>query len=496
MFGARSRFYFTLFLIFCLAPAAAMAKDAKNSKAGVQITTKSVEARAYFEEGLAKYQTLHLQVGLANWRKAVQADPQFALAHIFLANFSDDPAEQVAEREKALANRNHVSEEERLIIDWISNSSKGQWIPAIQAMNEARAKYGKDKQVDWLAGNWLTGQQQWGRAGAMFEKVIEVDPNFADAWNSLAYCYARTLQFDRAFVAMRAYTKLLPNESNPQDSFAEISRMAGRYDDALAHYHESLKIDPTFIESQLGIGDTYALMGDEERARREYAVAIQKAVSKIQKVLWSLQAAATYVREGNDSAADAAFQAVATQAHENDLGNIEAEAYRQMSLYQKDSAAAMKALDRAEAALQENHQVPKSLADQVAASILKTRIERAVSDGNLDLAAASLRKLEAMSNASSDAAVQLSFASSAGAVAVAQGKYQEAVSELEDADRDPFAMQHLVIAYEKTGQKENAAKISSNLAGFNEPLMEQAVVVLPFRKALKEQGAVQATAAK
>ena len=237
-------------------------------------------------------------------------------------------------------------------------------------------------------------------------------------------------------------------------------------------------------------------MGNEERARAEYAVAIQKAVSKIQKVVWSLQVATTYVREGNDSAADEAFQAVARQAHENDLGNIEAEAYRQISLYQKDSAAAMKTLERAEAALHENHQVPKSLADRITASILKTRIERAVSDGNLDLAAASLRKLEAMSNASSDAAVQLSFAASAGAVAVAQGKYQEAISELEDADRDPFAMQHLVVAYEKTGQKENAAKITGNLAGFNEPLMEQAVVVLPFRKALKEQGTVQATAAK
>src|ERR1051326_5919961 len=114
MSAARSRLYFLLFLISCLAPAAAVAKDANSSKAGIRITTKSAEARAYFEEGLAKYQTLHLQVGLANWRKAVQADPQFALAHIFLANFSDDPAEQVAEREKALANRNHVSEEERL----------------------------------------------------------------------------------------------------------------------------------------------------------------------------------------------------------------------------------------------------------------------------------------------------------------------------------------------------------------------------------------------
>src|SRR5438445_732472 len=101
MFASRSRLYISLLLISCLL-AAAVAKDARSSRTGIQITTKSAQARALFEEGLAKYQTLHLQAGLATWRKAVQADPQFALAHIFLANFSDDPAEQVAEREKAL----------------------------------------------------------------------------------------------------------------------------------------------------------------------------------------------------------------------------------------------------------------------------------------------------------------------------------------------------------------------------------------------------------
>src|SRR5579871_4563604 len=98
---------------------------------------------------------------------------------------------------------------------------------------------------------------------------------------------------------MQKYTELLPNEANPQDSFAEISRMAGRYDQALSHYHESLKIDPGFVESQLGIGDTYALMGEEAKARVEYSAAVQKAADKVQKARWSLQSAATYVRENN-----------------------------------------------------------------------------------------------------------------------------------------------------------------------------------------------------
>jgi tetratricopeptide (TPR) repeat protein len=114
---------------------------------------------------------------------------------------------------------------------------------------------------------------------------------------------------------MRKYTKLLPNESNPQDSFAEISRMAGKFEDALVHYRASLKLDPKFTMSQMGVGDTYALMGDEPRARAEYAIAIQKAPTKIEATLWNLQSSITFVREGNISSADEAFQAVARQAH-------------------------------------------------------------------------------------------------------------------------------------------------------------------------------------
>ena len=48
--------------------------------------------------------------------------------------------------------------------------------------------------------------------------------------------------------------------------------MAGKFDEALAHYHESLRIDPQFVDSQMGLGDTYALMQEEDKAREEYAL--------------------------------------------------------------------------------------------------------------------------------------------------------------------------------------------------------------------------------
>ena len=67
-----------------------------EQKGDMQISTKSPQARALFQEGLTKIEALHEQAGLADWRKAVQADPKFALAHILITFFTQDPAEQVA----------------------------------------------------------------------------------------------------------------------------------------------------------------------------------------------------------------------------------------------------------------------------------------------------------------------------------------------------------------------------------------------------------------
>src|SRR5579871_3388628 len=300
-FSAVKRKLFACVFAIALSGVAA-ARDAAQQTPALtlmSVTTKSEEARTLLRDGLRKWQILYTEEGLREWRKAVELDPQFALAHTFLFFLSRDPVEQSSEREKALATKRFAGHEEQLIIDWLSSSMDGSWIPAIQAMNEAQQEFPGDRDLAWLAGRWLTGQQQWGRAAVTYERVVRLDPNFPEGWNSLGYCYARTRMFGKAFAAMKKYTGLLPNESNSQDSFAEISRIAGKFDDALVHYRASLKIDPNFVESILGMADTLALMGDEAQARAEYAQAIQHAHSYVEVALFTRQSAITYVRENN-----------------------------------------------------------------------------------------------------------------------------------------------------------------------------------------------------
>jgi tetratricopeptide (TPR) repeat protein len=461
-------------------PASSTADSPKPN--GLEITTSSAEARARFERGLARMETLHWEAALQEWRDAAQADPQFALAHIFLTMLSRDPVEQVAERERALATRKFAGPEEQLIIDWIANSNQSRWVPAIQAMNEALSQYPQDKHLAWLAGLWLTNQRQSERAIPLFERASRIDPRFADPLNQAAYCYARLGNFDKAFADMQRYAELLPTEANPQDSLAEISRMAGRFDEALEHFHASLRIDPAFVESQIGLGDTYAVMGEQDKARAEYATALEKATTRVQGATIALQSASTYARERDFAKADAAFQDVAKQAHDNDLGALEAEAWRMMSVFQKDNAKAMKLLTRAESVLREPHKMSAAAREQELAIILRTRVGRAVHDGSMKDAATALKRLETLAAANSSGLVQFSFNGAQGAVLLAQGHFSEAIGRLEDDDKNPFSIQRLIVAYQKAGNTDKAARMAQRLAHFYEPTIEQAVVVPEFRK--------------
>jgi pentatricopeptide repeat protein len=482
---AYLRHYLVIFccLTFSVSVFASAQVPASASDPGITVTTSSPEARELFAAGLARCQTLHLREGFQLWRKAAQVDPDFALVHILLSNFSPDPGERVAEREKALAARRHASAEEQLVIDWLSNSSKGHLVPAIQAMNTALEKHKNHKMVVWLAGMWLDGQHQWARAAQMYEQAIQLDPTFGDAWNSLAYCYARAGDFDKASAAMQRYMQLLPDQPNPHDTYAEILLMAGKFDEAIAEYRAALKLDSGFVESERGIADTLSVMGEEASARKEYAEAIAKVNDKVEAIRWSLLAAITYVREGDLAAADTAFRDVAKQAHENGLGNVEAEAYRDMALYQTKSLAAGAALNQAEAAMGHNHRTPQSLRDAELASIMRTRVERALQDGDLKLAVKSLKPLEALSAGTIDGGIHLLYESAAGALALSEKKYDVAISHLSDNDADPLSLLHLVQAYERSGRSTEAQAVATRLTSLNVPTIEQAVIVPGFRKA-------------
>ena len=441
------------------------------------VTTASPKARDLFDRAMGDYENLHLERANIGWRAAVEADPNFALAYLWIAFNSRTPAEATAAREKAKALAPQATPGEQLMIKWMTNVQENNFIAGISAMNDMLLMYPKDKRLLYLSGNWLVSANSNEQAEKLLLRALALDKNYAAALNDLGYVYARSRDFAKADAVMERYIAVLPKEPNPQDSYAEILRMSGNFASALDHYRAALKIDPDFVFSQLGLGDTYALNDDQPRARAEYDKAIQGAHTDADRLDFSLQKAMTWAREANFAEADKAFAAVAEKAHADGFALQEAQAYRTMSMYQADDLQGLKDLQLAEDALTRPSQMAQSEREEERSRILRYRAVRAAHAGNMELAQKTLLQLEGMASGSRSTAIQKSYHGAAGTLLMEQKKAADAIPHLEEDSDNPCSLEMLARAYSETGDSDKMHEISARLAGTNLPTIEQAMVV-------------------
>jgi tetratricopeptide (TPR) repeat protein len=478
--------YAVFTLALCLAAPLYAHHVKKGESATLPVTTSSAHARELWEKGIADYENLYLERCNDDWRAAVKEDPNLAIAWAWIAFNSGNPQEVSDARAKAKALVPKITPGEQLMVTWISKVQEGDFLGGITAMNDMLEMYPRDKHLLYLAGNWLMGENGNDQAQHMMEKALAIDKNYPAALNDLAYIDARNRRFDKAFTAMDRYVALLPKEPNPQDSYGELLRMAGNFEGSLTHYRAALKIDPDFVTSQLGLGDTYALMGNQEQARIEYDKAIRFAHNEADRLTYSMQRAMTFVRDGNYAEADKNLQEIAETAHAKEQDLQEAQALRQMAEYQTDDNAALKHLKLAEESLSHRSTISTSDRDEEMSRILRNRALRAARAGNQALADQSLHQLEALANGSRNRVLQSSYHGAAGALLMLQKemdqkKYPDAIAHLEEDQDNPFTLELLVQAYYQTEQTDKLHEVEAKLRGTNMPTMEQALVVPAVR---------------
>ena len=403
-----------------------------------------------------------------------------------LAHLTHDPDEQSNARMRAEQLAARSTPGEKLLIKWLAGVQENNYVPAISAMNDLLAKYPEDHRLAFLSGRWLLQQRRYAQATYVLERAVSLYPDYPAALNELAYAYAWSGRFDKAFALMDRYVQLEPNQPNPYDSYGEILRAAGRFDEAVGKYRMSIQVDSSF-GSELGLADTLALMGHEAEARDAYAKAQVFAPSESDRVAYELQSAVTYIREKDHKQVDRSLHEVAKHAHAVGLGTLEAEANRIMAMSAPDYKDAVHHLKAAEHALNEGHAMSKSDREDQRALVLAVAAEKAAENKQMDVAAKAVQQLQTMAAGTRSSTIQVSYHAAAGAVLSEQGKYAEAIPHLEEDTENPASMLRLWTAYKQTGATEDARLMGAKLANLNEPTVEQALVVPNFRNLLADQ---------
>jgi tetratricopeptide (TPR) repeat protein len=117
---------------------------------------------------------------------------------------------------------------------------------------------------------------EYNKALQFYEKATEKDPDNANAWFGLGYCYAG---LDKSAEAIKAYKQGIqnnPNDAPAYQSLANYYHKLGRHKDAIETYKQVIGIDPDYGPAHFNLGILYAQLGmlDEGKDSLQEAIRI------------------------------------------------------------------------------------------------------------------------------------------------------------------------------------------------------------------------------
>jgi len=420
---------------------------------------KSADARKLVEIALDQYENVWLDRSVASARQATEKDPQFALAYAVwsLAARRTQPDFEALHKAETLAA--NAPADERLLVRFLTAVQKDDMLPAIVAMNELLSRFPGDSHALYLTAEWLYFQQDYDRPVQMWERLIEQSANFAPAYNMLGYARVEGNNPDpaKALAYLKKYAELQPHYANPEDSLGEVSRYAGNDQSSLLHYRAALQITPTFITSQIGLGDTYTLMGDYAPARAEYAKAAAMATNNRDRLHVEFQKALVFFWEGRASQGLRALNDVAQKARlaKEPYSLFEAqEAQALLGATSRERLAKLAEMETLFSAPVQN--MGDADRNPTLAAVWRDQVRENVQQNKLDDAQIGVQKLEQLAAKSRDLIVENCYESARGYVLFAQKKFPDAATQLSADPHSPISVKWLAAAQEKAGDLKGA----------------------------------------
>jgi len=117
-------------------------------------------------------------------------------------------------------------------------------------------------------------QREFSKAIQAYQKVIELDSTYVEAYNNLGIIYQMIGDVDRAFGAYQKSTEINPRYEKGYNNLGILLFLKGRYEEALGSFQKALAVNPNNIEAHINLGILFKKKGESEKAIESYQKAL------------------------------------------------------------------------------------------------------------------------------------------------------------------------------------------------------------------------------
>jgi tetratricopeptide (TPR) repeat protein len=143
-------------------------------------------------------------------------------------------------------------------------------------LDVALIKYPDNTKIHFEYALFLEQDSMQQEAIAHMEKVLELEPNHADALNYLGYTWADSnVNLEKALEYIQKAMLLKPGNGYIQDSLGWVYFRMGKLDLALKEILTALQLEPNDPNIHEHLGDIYLKQGDTKKAKEAYKKAEQ-----------------------------------------------------------------------------------------------------------------------------------------------------------------------------------------------------------------------------
>lgn len=251
------------------------------------VMTDDLEAYRFYSLGVEKAQGLQSTEAIKLLERAIEIDPDFAMAHARIGyTYAVTWAQNEKGKpylEKAFQLSSRLTEKDRLNIAAWYYIANLDFAAAIGSYRDIINRYPFETEAYWRLARLLKGEEKPDDAIDVLRRGLTIDPESKDLYNVLGSILSGKGDHAGAIAAHERYVALAPAEPNAYDSLGLSLQWSGDYKRAIANYERALELDPHFEIALTHLANTHLRMGHYDRAAglfQQYADAAPSDVEK------------------------------------------------------------------------------------------------------------------------------------------------------------------------------------------------------------------------